>query len=69
MEEYIRVHFPGIVARLFAIMPTGEAFCMRAGLEAWETDFTGWFEKWKYWGGRQDPTVETNADLIIMPFI
>lgn len=50
MEEYIRLLMPSVDVRPFAIMPTGEAFVMRAGLENRETAFAVWLKSWKKWG-------------------
>lgn len=46
MEEYIRLCFPRIDARLFGRVCTEKAFVMRAGLEERVTSFYGWFKTW-----------------------
>lgn len=69
MEEYIRVHLSTIDAARCAIMPAAEALVMDGGFEEWETALAGSFKRWKHWAGRRDPTVETNADCIDIPFI
>lgn len=51
------------------MIPTEEAFGIRADLEERETTFAGWYKMWKRRGRRQDPIVETHADFTYMPFI
>lgn len=42
VEDYIRLHALEIDARRFAIVQTGEALAMRAGLEKRKTVIAGW---------------------------
>lgn len=69
VEEYICPYTPKLDAGRFAIIPTGEVFLMRAGLEEQETAFAGWVRKRKHWGRKWDLTVETYADYMDIPFI
>lgn len=67
-EEYILLHIPKIVVRRFAIMPTGVAFVMRAGIQERESAFAGCFKRRKHWEGRPASTVQMHAAFIAMPF-
>lgn len=69
LEDYIRLQTPRTYARLFAILPTGEAFVTPAGIEEQETAFAGWFKMWKRWGAKRNQTVETHAQFLNMTFI
>lgn len=45
VEEYIRLHIPEFDARRFVILPTGDAFTMRAGLEDREMVLAGFSKR------------------------
>lgn len=45
VARYTRLYIPKIDARYFAIIPTGEAFTIRAGDEKWETVRADRFKK------------------------
>lgn len=55
-ENYISLHVINMNKRQLAIMPSIQAFTMRAGFDEKETAIAGWCKRWKHKDGRQDTT-------------